>query len=70
MNAGLGAGVDKVGRYTSQGASDAVNDIAPGKASTGFLQNYGFGVNASWEIDIWKNYGMQKICVIQIFIYC
>lgn len=54
MNAGLGAGVDKVGRYTSQGASDAVNDIAPGKPVPEALQNYGFGVNASWEIDIWK----------------
>jgi multidrug efflux system outer membrane protein len=54
MNAGLGAGVDKVGRYTSQGASDATNDITPGKPVPEALQNYGFGVNASWEIDIWK----------------
>ena len=54
MNAGLGAGVDKVGRYTSQGASDAANEIVPGKPVPEALQNYGFGVNASWEIDIWK----------------
>lgn len=54
INAGLGAGVDKVGRYTSQGASDAANDIAPGKPVPEALQNYMFGVNISWEVDIWK----------------
>ena len=54
MNAGLGAGVDKVGRYTSQGASDANNEIMPGKAFPDPLQNYALGVNLSWEIDIWK----------------
>lgn len=54
MSAGGGAGVDKVGRYTSQGASDATNEIMPGKAFPDPLQNYLFGVNVSWEIDIWK----------------
>ena len=54
MNAGLGAGVEKVGRYTSQGASDATNEIMPGKAFPDPLQNYGLGVNVSWEVDIWK----------------
>lgn len=54
MNAGAGAGVDKVGRYTSQGASDATNEIMPGKAFPDPLQNYLFGVNVSWEVDIWK----------------
>lgn len=54
MNAGLGAGVEKVGRYTSQGASDANNEIMPGKPFPDPLQNYALGVNVSWEIDIWK----------------
>ncbi|MBC7696692.1 MAG: TolC family protein [Burkholderiales bacterium] len=54
MNAGLGAGVEKVGRYTSQGASDATNEIMPGKAFPDPLQNYALGINVSWEIDIWK----------------
>jgi outer membrane protein, multidrug efflux system len=54
LNAGAGAGVDKVGRYTSQGASDANNDIMPGKAFPDPLQNYVFGANVSWEVDIWK----------------
>jgi outer membrane protein, multidrug efflux system len=54
MNAGVGAGVDKVGRYTSQGASEANTEIMPGKATPDPLQSYLLGVNFSWEIDIWK----------------
>lgn len=54
MNAGIGAGLEKVGRYTSQGASDAHNEIMPGKAFPDPLQNYAIGVNLSWEIDVWK----------------
>jgi NodT family efflux transporter outer membrane factor (OMF) lipoprotein len=54
MNAGLGAGVEKSGRYTSQGASDANTEIMPGKAFPDPLQNYGLGVNVTWEVDIWK----------------
>lgn len=51
---GAGAGVDKVGRYTSQGASDANNEIVPGKPVPDALQNYAIGINATWEIDVWK----------------
>ena len=54
LNAGLGSSVDKVGRYTSQGASDAVTAIAPGKPTPEVLSNYLLGINASWEIDIWR----------------
>ena len=49
-----GAGVEKVGRYTSQGASDAVTTIAPGKPTPEVLPNFLLGLNASWEVDIWK----------------
>ena len=48
MNIGAGTGVEKVGRYTSQGASDATNDILPGKAFPDPLQNYLLGANVSW----------------------
>jgi NodT family efflux transporter outer membrane factor (OMF) lipoprotein len=54
VNAGFGAGVEKVGRYTSKGASDATNQVMPGKAFPDPLPNYGLGVNLTWEIDIWK----------------
>jgi NodT family efflux transporter outer membrane factor (OMF) lipoprotein len=43
-----GAGIEKVGGYTSQGASDDANGVAQN------LPNFGFGFTASWEIDIWS----------------
>jgi multidrug efflux system outer membrane protein len=51
---GAGAAVEKVGRYTSQGANDANTDIMPGRATPDPLPNFVIGANASWEVDIWK----------------
>ncbi|MDB4930017.1 MAG: efflux system, outer rane lipoprotein NodT family, partial [Myxococcaceae bacterium] len=42
-----GAGVDRVGHYTSQGQSDERNGVDAN------LQSYSFGLFASWEVDIW-----------------
>jgi NodT family efflux transporter outer membrane factor (OMF) lipoprotein len=52
--AGLGAGMEKVGRYTSQGAGDASTDITPGREVPEWLPDYRAGIFASWEADIWK----------------
>ncbi len=46
--AGAEAGVEKVGKHTSQGASDEATGVPEP------LQNYRFGLFASWEIDVWK----------------
>lgn len=48
-----GAGLDKVGRYTSQGAGDASTEIKPGKEMPEPLPDYLVGLYANWEIDIW-----------------
>jgi outer membrane protein, multidrug efflux system len=48
-----GAGVEKVGRYTHQGVSDATNEFEPGKEMPEPLQDYLVGAFASWEVDIW-----------------
>jgi len=48
-----GAGVEKVGRYTHQGATDATTEFEEGKEMPDPLQDYLFGAFASWEIDIW-----------------
>lgn len=60
LGVGAGAAVEKVGRYTSQGASDAVTQIVPGKATPEVLPNYLLGLNASWEVDIWKKLRNSK----------
>jgi NodT family efflux transporter outer membrane factor (OMF) lipoprotein len=54
-SAGLAAsaGVEKVGRYTSQGANDANTDIAPGRETPEPLPDFMAGAYATWEVDIW-----------------
>lgn len=47
LGAGVGTGIEKVGGFTSQGASDAANGVPE------HLGNFAFGLNASWEIDVW-----------------
>lgn len=54
VGARLGAGVEKVGRYTSQGAGDASTEIEPGKEMPDPLTDYSAAVFANWEIDVWK----------------
>ena len=54
VSASAGAGIEKVGRYTSTGAGDASTEITPGKLVPENLGDLYFGLNASWEIDIWK----------------
>lgn len=43
-----GAGLEKVGRYTSQGAADELTGVPQ------HLPDFGLGLFASWEIDVWK----------------
>lgn len=50
---GAEAGIEKVGRYTSQGASDANTEIDNGKEVPEHLPNFRLGFFASWEIDVW-----------------
>lgn len=44
---GVGAGVERVGKFTSPGQSDERSGIGP------TLQKYEPGLYASWEIDVW-----------------
>ena len=50
----LGAGVEKVGRYTSQGAGDASTEITKGQEVPEVLPDYTGALFANWEVDIWK----------------
>lgn len=60
VSAGIGAGVKKVGRYTSEGAGDATTEIEPGKEMPDPLGNFEGGLMANWEIDIWKKLRTEK----------
>ncbi len=48
-----GGGLDKVGRYTSKGSSEATTEIKPGKETPDPLPEFGARAYASWEVDIW-----------------
>lgn len=60
VSAGIGAGVRKAGRYTSEGAGDATTEIEPGKSIPDPLGNFEGGLTANWEIDIWKKLRTEK----------
>lgn len=47
LDAGVGAGIEKVGADTSQGVADEAHGVPR------HLPYLGFGLSASWEIDIW-----------------
>ncbi len=49
-----GGGVEKVSRYSTAGASEAISDIAPGKKTPQAVPNIMGGAIASWEVDIWR----------------
>ncbi|CAD0002703.1 TolC family protein [Flavobacterium chungangense] len=55
-----GAGVEKVGRYTSQGAGDATTEIKPGKETPDPLGDFTIAAYANWEVDIWKKLRNSK----------
>ncbi|WP_160140011.1 TolC family protein [Chryseobacterium sp. c4a] len=60
VSAGIGAGLKKAGRYTSEGAGDASTEMEPGKPIPDPLGNFEAGLNASWEVDIWKKLRTEK----------
>lgn len=60
VDLGAGAGLEKVGYYTSQGVSDATSEYAPGKEVPEHLQDYLLGFFASWEVDVWHRLRNQR----------
>ncbi|MES2371159.1 MAG: TolC family protein [Bacteroidota bacterium] len=64
VGARAGIGVEKVGRYTSQGAGDASTEITPGKEVPDALMDYTVAAYANWEVDIWKKLRNAKKAAI------
>lgn len=48
VSAGAGAGVERVGKNTSQGVSDEAHGLPEN------LGDFAFGLTGSWEVDVWK----------------
>lgn len=54
VNLKVGAGAEKVGEFTRDGAVEKNLDIKPGKEFPEPLPDYLISANVSWEVDIWK----------------
>lgn len=68
IGAKVGAGVEKVGLYTSQGAGDASADITPGQKVPEALQDYTGALVANWELDIWGKLHNAKRAAIKRYL--
>ena len=62
------AGVEKVGRYTSQGAGDASAEITPGNLVPEKLSDFRIAAIANWEVDIWKKLRNAKKAAISRYL--
>lgn len=59
-----GAGVEKVGKFTRNGATESNLEIVPGKENPEPLPDYMAGAYATWELDIWgKLHNAKKAAV-------
>lgn len=65
---GAGVGVEKVGRYTSQGAGDATTEITPGEEFPDPLGDFKVAAYAHWEVDIWKKLRNSKKAAISRYL--
>ncbi|KAA5532385.1 TolC family protein [Taibaiella lutea] len=65
---GAGGGIEKVGRYTSQGAGDASTEIAPGKPVPDWLPDMSVAATAEWEVDIWKKLRNSKKAAVSRYL--
>lgn len=63
-----GAALDKVGRYTSKGSSEATTDIKPGKETPDPLPDYILGAFATWEVDIWHKLRNAKKAAVSRYL--
>jgi NodT family efflux transporter outer membrane factor (OMF) lipoprotein len=54
VNTGVGAGVEKDGKYTRYGAVDENLQAEPGRPFPEPFTDFTAGIYASWELDVWK----------------
>lgn len=63
---GGNAGLDKVGRYTRDGAveENVTNEIKPGGKIPSPLPNFTLGADFDWEVDIWRKLRNERDAAI------
>lgn len=66
VNFVAGAGGEKSAEFTRNGAVEEGLEIKEGKAFPKFLGDYQFGLQASWELDVWnKLHNATQVSVLE-----
>ena len=68
VNLNAGAGAEKVGRYTSQGANDANTEISAGKEFPEPLTDFMLSADVSWELDVWNKLHNAKDAAVKRYL--
>jgi len=63
-----GAGIEKAGRYTQVGSSEATTEIKPGRETPEPLPDFVVGAYARWEVDIWHKLRNAKKAAVNRFL--
>lgn len=63
-----GAGLEKVGRYTSRGAMEATTDIEPEREMPDPLPDFMVGAFATWEVDVWHKLRNAKKAAVERYL--
>ena len=64
VNYKIGSEIDKVGEFTRNGSVESNLPIKEDKTFPDPLSNFSLGLNASWELDIWKKLRNSKKAAI------
>ena len=67
VNVVAGAEGERSGEFTRNGAVEEQLEIKEGKAFPKFLGNYQLGLQASWELDVWKK--LRNATQVSVFEY-
>lgn len=59
------AGLDKVGKYTREGAVEENLEIKPEREFPDPLTNFGFAADFDWEVDIWRKLRNERDAAIR-----
>lgn len=68
VNLNAGAGAEKVGRYTSQGANDANTEISEGHEFPEPLTDLSLSADVSWELDVWGKLHNAKDAAVKRYL--
>ena len=63
-----GAGIEKAGRYTQIGSSEATTEIKPGRETPEPLPDFVVAAYARWEVDIWHKLRNAKKAAVNRYL--